>query len=476
MAITDVSFIFFFLPAVIFFYYLANDKAKTYLLLGFSLFFYSCGSGKYFALLLFSLFFNILFGMGLRICRKKKTLSISLLLIGVLYNVSILVYYKYFDFVLWNMNQLFGTEYALRQLVLPLGLSFFTFKAISYLADVYKGKVTETGQVAQIALYLSFFAQIQSGPLSRYGDMYPVSAKNGRRRICYTDLSEGIYRFIIGFNKKILLSNVLDKITQETFSANSSEMSVLFVWLGAVCYSMQLFFDFSGYSDMAIGISRMLGYGCPENFRYPYMTASISEFWRRWHITLGAWFRDYVYIPLGGSRVKNKCRLYFNLFAVWILTGIWHGAKWNFVFWGMGYFVFIAFEKGTGLPDRFKSRFAKIIYRIFSLLIINFQWVIFRANGLRAGLEYIKHMFYCPKNVLADARAMFLLRDYAPFLLVAVLLCFPVIPAIQRLFEKTKMGTLLWNIALAVVNVVLFIWALSYIVAGQNNPFTYANF
>lgn len=286
----------------------------------------------------------------------------------------------------------------------------------------------------------------------------------------------GVNRFIIGFSKKVLLANVLANITQETFAASGSSMSVSYAWLGSVCYTLQLFFDFSGYSDMAIGISQMFGYNCPENFCYPYITTSVSGFWRRWHITLGAWFRDYIYIPLGGSRVKSKGRLLFNLLVVWILTGLWYGASWNFVIWGLAYFIVIAFEKISGWPSKLKYNISKWIYRICVLLFINFQWVIFRADGFRAGLKYIYHMFFSPPNSLADARALFLLKDNFVFIVAAVIFCFPVIPCLEKTFRNGKILHAVFHVGTAIVCAFLFIWAISFVVSGQNNPFLYANF
>lgn len=241
-------------------------------------------------------------------------------------------------------------------------------------------------------------------------------------------------------------------------------------------YTLQLFFDFAGYSDMAIGLSRMFGIDCPENFRYPYISSSVSEFWRRWHITLGAWFRDYIYIPLGGSRVKSKWYLYRNLAVVWCLTGLWHGASWNFILWGIGYFIAIAIEKTFQLPQCFEKRSIKIIYRFFVIIFVNFQWVIFRADGLRAGLKYLYCMFFAPNNALADSRTLFLIRDNWIFIIAAVFLCVPVVPWIERKCKEKKMFSFVWNIGIVLVNMGLFLVAVSYVVAGQNNPFLYANF
>ena len=457
------------------FRFLSKDqktKIQNYILLAISLLFYACGSPKYFLLLLVSIVVNIMIGLAIAKYENNKWLSRSFFIIGVVYNVSILLYYKYIDFIIFNTNSVFHTNFEAKNLILPLGLSFFTFKAISYLADIYCKKINVSSNPVYAALYLSFFAQVQSGPLSRYKDMNYIREK----KPAFDSFSNGVYRFMIGFNKKILLANPLSNITQEIFSATSGNVSVAYMWVGAICYSIQLFFDFAGYSDMAIGISQMFGFECPENFCYPYMTASVSEFWRRWHITLGAWFRDYIYIPLGGSRVNSRLRLYINLFIVWLLTGLWHGASWNFVFWGLAYFVIIAFEKTTGLPDKLSNRFLKIIYRIFSLLFINFQWVIFRADGLRAGMEFIHNMFFAFNNPLANTRALFLLKDNIAFVTAGVLLCFPIIPWIEERCKKNLMIQVIYNVTFAVVIAALFLWAISFIVSGQNNPFAYANF
>lgn len=290
--------------------------------------------------------------------------------------------------------------------------------------------------------------------------------------------SNGVYRFLIGFNKKILLANILSKITDEVFAAPFESYSISYAWLGSVCYSLQLFFDFAGYSDMAVGISEMFGYRCMENFNYPYMTESVSEFWRRWHISLSQWFRDYIYIPLGGSRNNaRKYRVYFNLFVVWILTGIWHGAAWSFILWGLGYWVFISLERFFRLPDRLQKRkIAKTVYRILVLVFINCQWVLFRSVNIITGLRFMKRLFICESNPLAVQRAQFLFKDYFVFIISAVILCFPIVPWIEKKLESKKRFHMLYEAVLMVVVGMLFICAISYLVSGQNNPFAYANF
>lgn len=474
MAVTDLMFLFWFIPGALLVYYITRGKCREYVLLAVSLFFYACGAPDYLFLLLLSLIINIFTGYLIAHFREKIRVARFLLAMGVIYNLAILFFFKYFDFVMLNLSKVFQQNYVSQNLLLPLGLSFFTFKAISYLIDTYTGKIEVNNGVVKAALYMSFFAQMQSGPLSRYNDMF------GRKDKCqegrFSLFSEGVYRFVIGFNKKILLANTLANITQEAFDWGiKGELSTGFAWFGAVCYSMQLFFDFSGYSDMAIGISQMFGYRCPENFNYPYMTSSVSKFWHRWHITLGAWFRDYVYIPLGGSRVDTKFKLYRNLFVVWFLTGMWHGANWQFIFWGVTYFCVIAIEKTFDWPNRFKLRFVRILYRLCVIVFVIFEWVIFRADGLKAGLEYAKVMILNTPNSLADLRGIFLLKDNLVFVIVGILLCFPIMPVIEKYLKKTEASTVIWNIGI-LANVLLFLCAISFVVAGQNNPFAYANF
>lgn len=461
MSITDLTFLFIFLPIALALYHLFffNGKVQEGILLLLSLFFYAVGSPDYFLLFTTAVAITVLIARILHKFPDKKVLRTILLVLGITLNVGLLVYYK-----------IAGTGNA--SLVLPLGISFFTFKSISYLTDVYKGKAVLSGNVVHDALYLSFFAQITSGPISRYNDM----SIEGRKKFDFDLFSDGIYRFLIGFSKKILIANVLSKLTDEIFHAPFENFSTAYAWLGAVCFSLQLFFDFAGYSDMAIGITQMFGFKCPENFNYPYMTESVSRFWRRWHITLSGWFRDYIYIPLGGSRNKQKCRTYLNLLIVWLLTGLWHGISWNFVAWGMGFFVLISLEKLLDLPGRLKHKPLKILYRIFTLLFINFEWVLFHSDNLLSGLRFIKRMILPVGNATADARTLFLLNDYAFFIIIAVLFSMPVVPFLDEKLKKTKALYTVFQVVKVIIAAMAFIWSVSFIVAGQNNPFAYGNF
>ena len=466
MSMTSMLFLFLFLPAALAVYYLTPVRAREAVLLAVSLIFYAFGCLEYIFLFIAAIVITVVLGRLINRA-KTKTAKRTFLILGILLNAGLLIYYKYTDFALTTWGTVTETEIRLKNLALPLGISFFTFKAISYLADVYKGTAKLEKNPLRDALYLSFFPQVQSGPLSRYNDLNTRDPKL---------FAEGVFRFLTGFCKKVLIADVLSKVTVEIFAAPPETASMSFAWLGAVCFSLRLLFDFAGYSDMAIGISNMFGWRCPENFDYPYMTESVSKFWRRWHITLGAWFRDYVYIPLGGSRSKSKSRVYFNLLVVWLLTGIWHGAAWNFVVWGLGYFAAIAFERLTNLPGRLRSKWGRAVYRILTLLFINFQWVLFNAKDLTSGLRYIKQMLIPSPNALADARALFLLKDYWFFILVAVILCFPLIPRLHQKLKSRKTARTVFEAALALVLLAGFAWSVSLVVAGLNNPFAYANF
>lgn len=476
MAMTDITFVLIFLPVlllVIAFKY----SLQKYALLLLSLFYYACGSPRYFVLLLEMLVINISLAYFIEKSTNRRKLSFMILTIGILINVGVLFYYKYFDFVIEGTNQVFGTVFTARDLLLPMGISFFSFKAISLLIDVYKGTVVMERNPIYSALYLSFFGQIVSGPICRYNEFYKNTGFNDSTIFSWNSFADGGYLFVKGFIKKVLFANILSLISTEVFSMDLVETSAPLLWLGAICYSLQLFYDFSGYSDMAIGIGNMFGIACPKNFDYPYMTKSISEFWRRWHITLGAWFRDYIYIPLGGSRVDSRIRLYFNLFVVWLLTGIWHGANWTFIFWGFSYFIAISFEKTFHFPDCLRQKWSREIYRILVLGFINFQWVIFNSANLHAGLSYVKHMLIGYGYEVANIRTVVLLKEYGVIIFAAIIFATPISSWLKTTLEfKGKRIAMCTECVMATFMGILFIFALSSVIAGQNNPFLYGNF
>ncbi len=479
MSFTDLLFIFTFLPVALLLYYAVPGSrvpaGREWILLAVSLVFYACGSPRYLVLLVISLMINVVIARRIQ-GAAGRSVGRFFLIAGIIFNVGLLGYYKYFDFSISISNRLFGTAFTARNLLLPLGLSFYTFKAISLFADLYRGNAKECS-ARTMALYLSFFGQISSGPIARIEHFQPAG-KRGEGKADLSMLTDGITRFLTGFSKKVLLSNVLSNVVMEIFDQTAA-LSTSLAWLGAVCFSLQLYYDFSGYSDMAVGVAQMFGYTCPENFNYPYMTRSIAEFWRRWHMTLGSWFRDYIYIPMGGSRV-GRLRLYMNLLTVWILTGLWHGANWNFIIWGLGYFAAISLEKAFALPGRFKTQAAKILYRVFALFFIVLEWVMFRVGSFSQGRAYIRTMLIPTSLDIPNARAAFLLGDYKWVLAAAVLFAVPVVPFLREKCREGKgvfKGTFPIYQAVSAAGLLLcFAAALSLVISGQNNPFLYANF
>lgn len=475
MLFSSPVFLFAFLPLCLAGYYLLDKKFRNVFLLLMSLAFYAWGEPKFVFVMLISIFVNYLFGLGVDKFRSKKPAAYALLALMAVWNISIFFVYKYLNFTITNINSIFGKNIPLTKFVLPIGISFFTFQAISYVVDVYR----ENGRVQKnplnVALYITFFPQLIAGPIVRYET---VANEIVSRQTTVTDFTLGLKRFIYGLSKKLIISNLCAVAADKAFDvADYSTLSAGTAWLGAICYTLQIFFDFSGYSDMAIGLGLMFGFHFNENFNYPYCSASVSEFWRRWHISLGSWFRDYIYFPLGGSRVKSKARLVFNLFVVWMLTGIWHGASWNFVFWGFMYFVLLTFEKLTGIPKCFKKRWQSILYRIFTLLCIVLGWVIFRAPGLKMGAKYIGCMFGINSAAGSDEVFTQLLADYLPVILLGVLFSIPFVGFLrQKLIARFKNGEAVCDIVSYVLCLGLFIVSCSFAVSSSYNPFIYFNF
>ncbi len=350
MVFSSMVFLLYFLPFTLAGYYLLNPKLRNIFLLIVSLVFYAWGEIGFLPIMLISIFVNYLFGLLVDKYRKNKPAAYTVLSLMSVWNIGLFFIYKYLNFAIENINFLFGFSLPLSDFTLPIGISFFTFQAMSYVIDVYRENGDVQKNPLNVALYITFFPQLIAGPIVRY---QTVAEQIKSRSVSIDDLLVGTKRFIIGLGKKVILSNQIAIAADRCFNMpDYSELSVLAAWFGAICYTFQIFFDFSGYSDMAIGIGQMFGFHFNENFNYPYCASSVSDFWRRWHISLGSWFRDYVYFPLGGSRVKSKARLIFNLFIVWLLTGIWHGASWNYVVWGLFYFVLLVFEKMTGIPEK----------------------------------------------------------------------------------------------------------------------------
>ena len=365
-----------------------------------------------------------------------------------------------------QVNRFLHTEFPVPQVELPIGISFFTFQAMSYVFDVYRKKGRVQYNPLRVGLYISLFPQLIAGPIVRYET---IAEQMEERKENWTDFSKGITRFCIGLGKKVLIANNMAVVADAAFNlliGGEFQASMAMAWLGAVSYTLQIFFDFSGYSDMAIGLGQMFGFHFEENFNYPYSAKSVSEFWRRWHISLQTWFRDYVYFPLGGSRV-SKGRLVFNLFVVWALTGIWHGANWTFLAWGLMYFVLLTIEKLTGLHK--KSYWWGHVY---TLLFVMIGWVIFRSTGMGNALVYIKAMFGIgAKGVLDSAVGAYLLQNGIYYVL-ALMGCFPILPKLEAKWKECKM----WQIGYAVCVLLVFVVSVSFIMNQAYNPFIYFNF
>ncbi|MDR2864906.1 MAG: MBOAT family protein [Spirochaetaceae bacterium] len=337
--------------------------------------------------MLFSIAINWLFGLLVYKYKANKKTAKTMFVFAIIFNVALLFVFKYLNFSIKNINRVFDNIIPQANIILPIGISFFTFQALSYVIDVYRGKGEAQKNPLNTALYIALFPQLIAGPIVRYET---IAKEIDSRTFNIDDFSRGVRRFIIGLSKKVIIANTVAIIADSAFNMpDLSQLTVLMAWLGIIAYTLQIYFDFSGYSDMAIGLGLMFGFHFNENFNYPYISKSVTEFWRRWHISLGTWFRDYIYFPLGGSRVKTKQRLVLNLFVVWMLTGVWHGANWNFVFWGFFYFVLLAFEKLSALPEKLEHSFIGAqVYRVFTLFFVMFGWVFFRANGFKNAVKY----------------------------------------------------------------------------------------
>lgn len=474
MIFSSTVFVAIFLPIVLLFYYVLFAPLKkrrrivqNYFLFFVSLLFYAYGEIKFVFIMLLSIFANWFFGLMVEKFRGSKKGSFTVLSIMVLFNLSIIFVFKYLMFTLATANRFLGTSFAIPKITLPIGISFFTFQAISYVVDVYRGHGAAQKNPVNVGLYIAFFPQLIAGPIVRYET---VAEQIVNRRESFDKFSQGVCRFIIGMAKKMILANNMGRLADLAFATENESLSVLMAWLGAFAYTFQILFDFSGYSDMAIGLGKMFGFEFLENFDFPYISSSITEFWRRWHISLGTWFRDYLYIPLGGSRVKSKARLIFNLFVVWACTGLWHGANWTFIAWGLLYFVLLTFEKLTGIAQTKRFRPLRHLYTMFFVVM---GWVLFRAENMGWAIAYMKTMFLGGAAGLMDNTAYYYLCEYAITFILCIIACFPVKKLVERLSGKMA----LWTERLSVFwYVALFVLSLSYIAKSSYNPFIYFNF
>lgn len=396
---------------------------------------------------------------------KLRKLSFLLTIIS---DLGLLAYYKYVAFIVVNINRLSPIEFSIPSIALPIGISFFTFQAMSYTIDVFRGTVNPQRKLSYVALYISLFPQLIAGPIVRY-----ITIENAldSRKFDWDVFSEGVSRFIVGLGKKVIIANVIAQAADYTFGKSPDALSVTAAWLGAAAYALQIYFDFSGYSDMAIGLGKMFGFHFLENFNYPYISRSISEFWRRWHISLSTWFRDYVYFPLGGSRVKSKLRLVLNLFVVWVLTGLWHGANWTFVGWGLMFFFVIAFEKVTGFGKWIEK--LPVVGNLYMLVCVLLGWVLFRAPGGSYAIGYLLTMFGLNGNPIIGNDTLRLIFEYAFTWALGIIGCIPFVKALDsKKYSDTVFASFFrW----AYLGLVLLL-SMVLISGSDYNPFIYFNF
>ncbi len=462
MVFSDLIFLYFFLPIFFICYFLTKNRYKNLVLLLFSLIFYGWGEPKFLFLMIISVLQTYIFGILIEKYRYTKLKNVFFIT-SVVLSFSLLVIFKYADFIIGSINSVFSSSIPLLYLALPIGISFYTFQTVSYIIDVYNGKAATQHSFVNLAAYITMFPQLIAGPIVRYSD---INERLENRTHTLDGASDGILRFTVGLSKKVLISNQLYAVCSAF--KNSSEQSVLFFWLYAVSFTLHIYFDFSGYSDMAIGLGKVLGFDFLENFNYPYISKSITEFWRRWHMSLGTWFKDYVYIPLGGSRCK-KPRAAFNIFVVWMLTGLWHGAAWNFVLWGIFYALLLMGEKF--LYGKLLQK-TKVLKHIYVLLAVIIGFVLFDAPTLSAAVGTVASLFFAKGLPLVSQEAIYYLKSYGLILIVSAIGSTPLLKNAAERIKETRFGYTVKPIFICL----LLILCTAYIIDGSFNPFLYFRF
>ena len=468
MLFSSIPFLYYFLPAVLILYFAVPTKLKNLVLLLSSLFFYGWGEPRYVIIMSIAIVAGYVFGRLIEAFHGKGLSKVSFIL-SLMGGVAMLGYFKYADFFITNLNVVTGLSIPLLKIALPIGISFYTFQLLSYLVDVYRGTVPAQKNIINFGAYIAMFPQLIAGPIVRYSD---IAAQLEQRTHSFEKCAYGIRRFMIGLSKKILLANLLGELC-DIFRA-SEDKSVLFFWLYAISFTLHIYFDFSGYSDMAIGLGKILGFDFMENFNYPYISKSITEFWRRWHMSLGSWFRDYVYIPLGGNRVPSP-RWFFNILVVWMLTGFWHGASWNFILWGLLYAAFLVIEKllSGKLPN--KPSFWRHIY---VMLIVMFGFVLFNATDVQEAGSYLGAMFGSGNYPLVSAEFIYYLRSFGFILLLSIIGSTPLprLLVTKLQVSKNHLVSGLMNVAELLFPLILLLLVTAYLVDGSFNPFLYFRF
>lgn len=466
MVFSSTIFLCVYLPLVLLGYYICPKKGKNLFLLIVSLIFYAWGEPKYVFLMIFSILVNYVFGLLMDKHRENKKRLKLMLVISVIIDLGLLSVFKYTDFIITNINSVFGAGFDLLNIALPIGISFYTFQAMSYTIDVYRDNVRVQRNLIDFGMYITMFPQLIAGPIVRYSDVQDQLAE---RNVTTADFSEGIMRFVVGLGKKVLLANQMGAVWTQIY-ALGGDISALMAWTGAAAYTFQIYFDFSGYSDMAIGLGRMFGFKFPENFRYPYESVSITDFWRRWHITLSTWFKEYLYIPLGGNR-RGLARQALNLLIVWTLTGFWHGAGWNFVMWGLYYFAILFIEKLFLLKAL--DKLPRLFRHAYALLLIVIGWVIFASDDVSVMLPYLGSMFGA-NGALGGMDVYTLLTRAA----LMVICCVASTELPRRLFVTAagKMNEKAAFTLKSVLTLTLLALSVVFLIGDSYNPFLYFRF
>ena len=465
MLFSSISFLFYFLPAIILLYFLVPFKFKNAVLLLFSLFFYAWGGVKYALFMIIAIVMGYIFGLLIEKLRGKVWSKV-ILTVAVASIISFMLYFKYMDFFIENINAIFGSSIPLLKIVLPIGISFYTFQIISYVVDVYRGEKAQKNPI-NLAAYVAMFPQLIAGPIVRYADV----ARELEHRTHSIELaSAGIRRFILGLAKKVLIANSMYDLSELAYAA--TEKTVLLYWVYGISIMLYIYFDFSGYSDMAIGLGKIFGFNFLENFNYPFISKSVTEFWRRWHMSLGSWFRDYLYIPLGGNRVP-KWRWFINIFAVWLFTGFWHGASWNFIIWGLFFGVLLVIEKFWTYKFFDKS---KIVGRVYILLAAIVSFMVFQLPTMGEAFTFIGGLFGAGGIPFASAETLYHLANYSILLVLAIVGSTPVVKTLAAKFSESKRFGKVANILEPVMLVALLAIVTAFLVDSSSNPFLYFRF
>ena len=465
MLFTSISFLYYFLPALIIIYFITPKKYKNIILLIASLLFYFYGEPKYVFLMIAEI---IIAYIGAILIDKYKNQSKNILITTLFIHVFLLIIFKYTDFIIQTINDISNANIKLLNIALPIGISFYTFQIISYIIDVYNGKVKVQRNIIKLATYVSLFPQLVAGPIVRY---QTVEKELDDRVHSFNNFAYGIRRFTIGLAKKVLIANALGELCSKTFLAD--EKTVVFFWIFGISYMLQLYFDFSAYSDMAIGLGRIFGFHFPENFNYPYISKSITEFWRRWHISLSTWFKDYVYIPLGGNR-DGKYKQIRNILIVWLLTGIWHGANWTFLIWGLLFGIILIIEKI--FLNKFMEKLPSFIRRIYVLFIVMILFIIFNSDNMSVALTNIKGLFGMNGEAFVNDYTLHYLKSYLPVLIIALLGSTPFIKILIDKLRKNKYVNNIINILEPILIVIILVVVTSYLIDNSYNPFLYFRF